>query len=162
MVIARESDSWWRTLAPDIRSHDWSPDGTAVVYDTVDRKLCVANLQTGQASLVTTVPAANPVWSPEGTRIAFKIFKPLGDIATVLPDGSDLKIVIGHPSGELFSVTTPTWSPTGGHLIYQKVSFPKPVESPADADVLLTPVDGEISTNLTADLELFLVPVAWR
>jgi hypothetical protein len=95
-------------------------------------------------------------------RIAFKIAEPSGGIATIGADGSDLKTVTVHPSGEWLSVTTPTWSPTGGHLAYRRLDFRKPVELPADFDVFVAAADGHAPVNLTADVATFLTPVAWR
>ncbi len=61
---------------------------------------------------------------------------------------SDLKVVIGHASSQLSSVTTPTWSPSREHLIYQKVSFSKLVEALADVDVFLAAADGGVPVNV--------------
>jgi len=162
LALVQDFDPWWRTCAPDIRSHDWSPDGAAVVYDSTKSELCITELPTGWTTRAIAVPACSPVWSPNGKQIAFKIYRPSGEIATIRPDGSDLKIVTVRSSGEWASVTTPTWSPTGGHLAYRQLSPQKPVELPPDTDVFRAAADGHAPINLTADVDTFVSPIAWR
>ena len=122
----------------------------------------IASPHRSEMTRVTAMPARSPVWSPDGTRIAFKIGKAFGEIATIRPDGSDLKTVTVRPSGEWLSVTTPMWSPTGQHLAYRQLSFRKPVDFPADFDVFVAPADGRDPVNLTADVDTSLIPVGWR
>jgi hypothetical protein len=73
-----------------------------------------------------------------------------------------LKVTAPHTSGKRSVVNTPRWSPSGSHLLYRRVSVPKPVELPADFDVFLAAADGRGAVNLTADVDTFLTPVAWR
>jgi hypothetical protein len=46
--------------------------------------------------------------------------------------------------------------------LYRRVSVTKLVELPADYDVFLAAADGDRPVNLTADVDAFLTPVAWR
>ena len=148
----------WRPL---VRTHDWSPDQTAIVYDTVDWELFTADTFTGDSFLLTnTTGVGFPVWSPDGSKIAFQV--PVASIATINPDGSGEKTIIKRKSHSVFGAGLPGWSPTGEHLIYQwhpgqtqGGEFPIP-------DVYRATAGGGGKTNLTADVEGPTTPIAWR
>ena len=147
----------WRPL---VRTHDWSPDQTAIVYDTVDGELFTADTFTGDSFLLTnTTGVGLPVWSPDGSKIAFQV--PVASIATINPDGSGEKIIIKRRSHSVFGASMPFWSPTGEHLIYQwhpgqtQGEFPIP-------DVYRASAGGGGKTNLTADVDGGATPIAWR
>lgn len=73
-------------LGPDIGSHDWSPDGTRIVFDLRStNELWIADLLTVQVYLLYGGSAYRAVWSPDGTKIAFQEPKFLGDILTIKP-----------------------------------------------------------------------------
>ena len=58
------------SIGPDICSHDWSPDGTQLVYDTSDGQLVIADLLTGTFDeIVTAGPMHSPQWSPAGDKL---------------------------------------------------------------------------------------------
>ena len=83
----------------------FSPDGRFVVTSS-DGSLLVIDLD-GQ--VVNTIGiddhfAFGPLWSPDGTRIAFSLTTPgafSADIYTSLPDGSDLQRVTNTPDNEI-------------------------------------------------------------
>jgi hypothetical protein len=95
-------------------------------------------------------------------RIAFKMSEGGRAIATIHPDGTDTRIVLGHRSEEVMGIAHPIWSPDGGHLVYQRISCPKAVELPADVDLILASADGDFAANLTGGEPGSLIPVAWR
>ena len=148
----------WRPL---VRTHDWAPDQTAIVYDTVDWDLFTADTCTGDSFLLTnTTGVGFPVWSPDGSKIAFQV--PVASIATINPDGSGEKTIIKRKSHSVFGASMPFWSPTGEHLIYrwhpgqtQGGEFPTP-------DVYRAAAGGGGKTNLTADVDTTVRPIAWR
>ncbi len=162
LVLCPGDEPWWQAPAPDVRNHDWSPDGTSVAYDTTRNELRIADPSTGRTSRITDTPASHPVWSPDGTRIAFKIPRPLGAIASIRCTGADETTVVGCPSGAVFSVADPAWSPNGRYLIYRRVSSARPVEATAEVDLWRVAMDGTGLTNLTADVGGHVTPVAWR
>jgi Tol biopolymer transport system component len=87
---------------------DWgrfSPDGRFVVSSS-GGSLMVIDLD-GQVVHTISIDdhfAFGPVWSPDGTRIAFSLTTPgafSADIYTSLPDGTDLQRVTNTPDNEI-------------------------------------------------------------
>jgi hypothetical protein len=142
----------------DIRSHDWSPDGVAVVFDTINDALYVEDFVGDAPFLLTAERAMSPTWSPDGSKIAFDLIPPNGgcsDIATVFPDGSGLTVIQRSRSSRCYA--EPHWSPTGSHLAFDRfggLSDPK--------DVYRSTASGKERTNLTADTEDWVDVIAWR
>ena len=58
-----------------------------------------------------------PVWSPDGTRIAFGG----GRLYTMAEDGSDVQLVYGDGG----STESPTWSPDGSHIAFVAYDNPR-------------------------------------
>jgi Tol biopolymer transport system component len=155
-------NAWWEEPASNVRSHDWSPDGTSIVIDTTQDELLIVDLATGRLSQLTDVLAREPVWSPDGMRIAFKIARPFCGLATISVTEPAATTAVEHHPNEYISVCAPLWSPDGNSLIYRKLSHPKQVESAAAVDVWQVTEDGTAPRNLTADIPALLSPVAWR
>ncbi len=99
-----------------IESHDLSPDGRFVTFD--GSRLGNADIyrmpvEGGNAQLIADLPgsAFAPVWSPDGTEIAF--FGGLGAtnhaIFVVSANGGDPRLIVDFPFGDL----DPSWSPDG-------------------------------------------------
>lgn len=109
-------------VRPDLRDHDWAPDGTQFVFDVVSTQaLRVGNLSTGQDRLLIDASAevgvGTPRWSPAGDRILLRLRRwgSYPEVALIDADGSNLKTLVrGSPNG---SFAVGVWSPTGSHLL---------------------------------------------
>lgn len=84
----------------------FSPDGLSVVTSSNGR-LLVINLEgtvVHEISIDANYYLFGPVWSPDGSRIAFSMDKvrgPFADVFTSLPDGSDLQQVTNTVENEI-------------------------------------------------------------
>ena len=109
------------SIGPDIVRHDWSPDGTQVVYDTLDRRLVIADLLTGTFDEIATAgPMHSPKWSPAGDKLMVGYQTHSRSAVGVMNvDGSGLKLV--EASGAMWYSGVGVWSPTGSHLVYRHV-----------------------------------------
>ncbi len=151
--------------------HDWSPDGGRMVVNVdvtgTSGSLWIVDLASGDVdSLSTGAPATGPVWSPDGTLIAFAGSD--GTIRTIEPDGSGERVIVMRPkvkgaTNMNVGFISPEWSPLGTHLIYVRR------ELFARHDVWRVGADGSSATNLTSDLNTFTwadgslaAPLGWR
>jgi hypothetical protein len=147
----------------DIGTHDWAPDGTAIVYDRPSTgELRIADPATGQSVLLYAGPAAVPVWSPGGAKIAFSIPQQWGGIGTVNVDGSNPRTIISGRGGKQHVwVRGPLWSPTGAYLIYLHETGDV-LGGTFQSDVYRARADGSQPAILTGDTGASAIPIAWR
>ena len=107
----------------------FSPDGKRVVfvrYDSPTNRngIYIQALKGGSARLVPTdpnCPAASPVFSPKGNKIAFvfNVLRPCGipsGIATIRPDGTHLRVI--HVGNEYTQPQALDFSPNGRSLVF--------------------------------------------
>jgi Tol biopolymer transport system component len=104
----------------------WSPDGKQLAYsytpsgdgtDTERRvEIHVMNADgTGDHALATEVPASDPVWSPDASRIAFSGENDDGtDVYVMNADGTGLEQLTSDAATD-FAVT---WTPDGSALLF--------------------------------------------
>ena len=112
-----------------------SPDGTRVVYigPSVDGPadgLYIMDLASGNTTRLpgTTKGDINPLWSPDGSRIAFTRGPSSGligapgayNVAVVNPDGSDLRQLTNSEGADANYALT--WTPDGNSLLYNVTS----------------------------------------
>ncbi len=154
----------------------WSPDGAKIAYyswrsldgsnttvvggDNATRNIWVVNADGSNDIPVTqlTAPGAdsfNPVWSPDGTKLAFYSGRALdssnagpGEFAAqnvwvVNADGSGAT-AITHLTGEVGSYQNPLWSKDGTTLIFNSY-----IPSPSTDDVWSAHPDGSGLAQIT-------------
>jgi TolB protein len=113
---------------------NFSPDGTRLLYsaygqnglNTSDTSIQVMNADgTGERTLFHRegFSAFDAVWSPAGDTIAFCVGryfrspgKPVGEIALMAPDGSNVRTIPSDGVNNGF----PSWSPDGKQLVFKK------------------------------------------
>ena len=123
-----------------------APDGAHVAYvlrtqdaaaDRTVTELWLVPTGGGSARRLTAGPAdTTPVWSPDGTRLAFLRG---GELALLPMDGGEARVLTGlpRPSGP------PAWSPDGARLAFTAlVEDESPAHAPLVADHLDYQADG--------------------
>ena len=86
--------------------------------------------------------ASDPVWSPDGRKIAFvRLSKPLG-VYVVNADGSGVRNLTPKPMGAAYA--RPAWSPDG-----RKIAFAS--ERDGNSEIYLMNANGSGQRNLTLD-----------
>lgn len=100
--------------------YHWSPDGGKIVY-AMKGWLFIYDSQMNEHQPLFVDQAANPVWSPDGLRVAYRYLDGVDtSVATVtLATGARTTIVRGRSGMQAYS---PQWSPTGSHLTYVRTT----------------------------------------
>jgi Tol biopolymer transport system component len=110
--------------------------------NTLDRDIWVMNSDdTGHVNITSTLGNdGEPVWSPDGTKIAFSSDRELGntDIWVMDADGAN-PIRLTDDGGV---DTGPTWSPNGSKIAFSS-------DRDGDADIYVMDADGANETNIT-------------
>ena len=94
-----------------------SPDGQRVVF-SAQGALWIMPIAGGTATRITSwdIEPTAPVWSPDGTTIAFQNYAPEGNyhIWTIAPDGSAPTEITTGPNDD----REPAWLPDGSGLVF--------------------------------------------
>ncbi|MFH1313256.1 MAG: hypothetical protein ABIJ00_08510 [Candidatus Eisenbacteria bacterium] len=140
---------------------DWSPDGTKLVF-AADRTgefnalwspgqdpLHPANLWsipvTGEPATQLTTHTGyenDPVWSPDGTQIAFRAdYAGHVDIWVMPAAGGPATQVTDDPAND----EMPSWSPCGNYIAFESIHS-------GISDIWVVPATGGAATRITSDL----------
>lgn len=108
----------------DIRSVDWSPDDSKLVFSCRDERglqqVHVVNMDGTGFTKLTSGPSenVNPLWSPRGDQIVFVEFPPAGKSSYIwLMDrqgGSPARVTSDETEH-----SNPSWSPDGSWIVYR-------------------------------------------
>ena len=92
-----------------------SPDGTELVYSGADNRLYVMNIPTGQSFALTKATFdSRPLWSPDGTRIAFSRLTEKGyNIFVMDKDGRNVRALTDNTDNFMAG----GWTPDGQKVI---------------------------------------------
>ena len=106
------------TDGPADREPAWSPVDDRIVFSAFDGELYSVNPNGGELTNLTNtaeVSEHNPIWSPDGTRLAFERSLQDGvEIYVMVTDGSSVARVTDSPADN----ADPTWSPDGTRLAF--------------------------------------------
>jgi Tol biopolymer transport system component len=131
-----------------------SPDMLRIVYRDGRNRLGIVDTDgTDQHLILDDERNYDPVWSPDGARIAFVREVPGGaDIFTISPEGMGLERVLMTAKWEY----DPIWSPDSSRLLFQRVLD----RAYTRADLWTVGQDGSAVERVTNDAD-FEWPVGW-
>jgi len=134
--------------------HDWAPDASQIVYKNTASQLVIADRDGTTSLLPTEDPATFPVWSPDGSKIAFQRAVSGGSIVTITVDGSLEKVIVrNRGGGNSTFVAGPQWAPTGNHILYSEGPRFLDFDCVDRRDVFRATDQGKSKANLTTNLD---------
>jgi Tol biopolymer transport system component len=140
----------------------WSPGGDKIVYVTYEEvagewRYALYTMNSDGSGQTRLTPLedpyrnvtgnyvlpyyANPLWSPDGTKIIFKRFTGKWELYSINPDGSGLTQLA---SGHVNAVGNYAFSPDGSKIVYTSDQA-----DPGETDIWIMNSDGSNKTRLT-------------
>ena len=165
---ARETETTGDTKKPLVidRLHFKSDPGGYVLDD--HDHLALFDLETRKLEALTSGAhdETDPVWSPDGTRIAFVSKRVAGD--PDLSENDDIFVMAATPGAEIRRLTTYdgeddgriAWSPDGARIAYL-TGIAMPDHSHRMWKLAVVPSTGGTATVLTAALDRQVIEPAW-
>lgn len=121
-----------------------SPDGGTVAFTRTDQNgsaIFTIGIDGTGLTLLTNIQGADPVWSPDGSQIAF--VGRVGGIYLMNIDGSSAHLVVDRS----VVAVHPTWSPDGTRIAFAAPS--EAVGSFRNYDIWIADIAGGAPTNIT-------------
>jgi Tol biopolymer transport system component len=124
LVITRVDGTERAAILEDAYGPAWSPDGELIAVHMVGGPTVDIHVMKpdGSQRRMIIQDAVDPAWSPDGTQIAFARNR-LGKSGIYIADASganERRIVVGGPDPHFSADDSPTWSPTGEWLAFQR------------------------------------------
>jgi TolB protein len=148
------------------RSPDVSPDGRSIVvvheipsFEPGLSVLATVPIEGGSPTWLTEPHVfRDPVWSPDGSKIAFagSIEDPFGIYVLDVASGQGQPV----PGTDEISVGHPTWSPNGARIAFE-ASMGSDTDPAQSWDIYSVAVDGSGMTNLTNTPDVSETQPAW-
>lgn len=135
-------------LASGILFASYSPSGNQIAYGKIEQKnmdIYVKTLSSGETRQLTTHPETDnaPVWSPDGSKIAFNSDRVGGKQLFIMNADGTHKRQITHSEDPEIKSFNPQWSPASNQILYF-------LEKGDQMDqIYLTDSDGSFFRNLT-------------
>ena len=150
----------------------WSPDGTKIAYDSTrvldgrnipgfNVNIWVMNADGSNATPLTTLRASlassvTPVWSPDGTRIAFTSSRALSGVDAAIPT-RNVWVMNSDGTGAqpltkltVAASSAPAWSPDGTKIAYVSARALDGTNNAGSPNIWVMNADGSGSRPLTA------------
>jgi hypothetical protein len=136
-----------------VASHDWAPDAARMVLSDTSRALWTATLSTGALTRLQTIVkkrpqdvfGLTPVWSPDGSRIAYS---EAGDIRTIAPNGASPATIAPRGTNTSIVHALPAWSPSSTDVVFVRITG-----FGGRHDVYRVAASGGPTANLTAEID---------
>ena len=142
-----------------VTSHSWSPDGTCIAFVSSQHDICILDPASETIATLTGETLhdeRDPVWSPDGSRLAFSASDGQNqDIYVIKIDGTGLTRITNHEARDRH----PDWSPDG-----TEIAFSSTRRSQRFPDIYLldlnlgTEDEGNVPLQLTAEDKLEIRP----
>jgi TolB protein len=140
-------------------AHTWSPDGQSIAYVSTRNQIMRYNRVTQTTLELTDAQfrtAADPAWSPDGTRIAFSgNQRGNPDIYIIDVDGTNLRRITNHEGAD----QAPAWSPDNTKIAFSSTRDGDQIKDIFVMDISRhTEEEGNIPYQLTFDDTLDIDP----
>jgi Tol biopolymer transport system component len=139
-VIAADGGEVVTVTDMDVYLPDWAPDGSMLVFEAVEGGVYTTRADGSDLRRIAD-EGSGPVWSPDGSRIAYFSRGERGfDLFVMGADGSAVVAVTDEPGDDV----SPAWSPDGARIAFVS-------DRGGSTDLFVVDADGSGERQLTDD-----------